>query len=233
MSKDDFKQLKLNIKFCITKAAGPDPTSQKKAIAEVWQWIAKAEEMFNDNPSLKINPTFQLNTINVPTSFRDIGEAKAFLKDHYDNIVGDSKTEGSLVVAVMATGVTLTHKPDKSCDNSGFGGLSFFPDSVNPLGRKHGIALSLTKPPASFAHELGHMFGLVHSFEKDGGFNKNCNKDFSDKEGGTRNGNRINMMDHGLRDSDDIWMNACQKEKAADHRKRLLTRDGKTDYREL
>ena len=95
------------------------------------------------------------------------------------------------------------------------------------------MALSLRKPPASFAHELGHIFGLIHAFEKDGGFNKNCNKDFSNKEGGTRDGKRINLMDHGLEDGDDVWMNACQKEKAADHRKRLLTKDGETNYKEL
>ena len=37
MAKRDFKEMKLNIKFCITKAAGPDASSQKKAITEVWQ----------------------------------------------------------------------------------------------------------------------------------------------------------------------------------------------------
>jgi hypothetical protein len=43
----------------------------------------------------------------VLTTFRNFDEARKFLKQHYDNTVGDSKIEGALVVAVTATGPTL------------------------------------------------------------------------------------------------------------------------------
>jgi hypothetical protein len=62
---------------------------------------------------------------------------------------------------------------------------------------------------------------------------ENCNKDFLKKEEGTRDGNRFNAMDHNFKNGDELWLNACQADKAADHRKRLMTNDGKTNYRKL
>jgi len=223
----------VKIQFSITKSAGPDASSQKKAILKTRAWIAEAEKMFSRSPQLKIIPSYRLNTINVPTSFKDLGEAANFLKDHYDNIVGDSKTDGALVVAVTPTGFTLTHDPDDSCDDGGFGGMAFYPDSIRPLATKHGIVLSLTKADRSFAHELGHIFGLIHAFDRSSVFNEECNKDFPKNEGGTRDGTRINLMDHGLLNGDGLWLNECQIDKAADHRRSLLTKDGATNYGKL
>ena len=35
-----------------------------------------------------------------------------------------------------------------------------------------------------------------------------------------------------MQSSDVFWLSVCQEEKSADHRQRLLTRDGKVNYRE-
>lgn len=223
----------LNIQFAITEAAGPDAASQSAAKLKIAAWIAEAEKIYAREPALKINPSYRYHTVNVPTTFKNFNEAHKFLKDHYDNIVGDTKTEGALVVAVTAEGSDLTHSDKTTCDDGGFGGLSFYPDSIDPFGRKHGIALSLQKADGSFAHELGHMFGLEHTFDGSYGLAENCNKNFSKSEGGTRDGSKINLMDHGLEDGDQLWLNECQKDKAADHRKRLRTSDGKTNYGKL
>jgi len=230
---DEPETLFLNVQFNITKSAGADTAKRTAALDKVAAWIAEAEKMYAREPRLKINPSYRFDTLDVPTTFKNINEASKFLKDHYDNILGDTKTEGALVVAVTATGSTLTHSDKTTCDDGGFGGLSFSPDSLEPFGRKHGIALSMGKADGSFAHELGHAFGLKHVFDGSYGLAENCNKNFTKTEGATRNGSKINLMDHGLLDGDDLWLNECQKDKAADHRKRLRTNDGKTDYHKL
>jgi hypothetical protein len=144
------------------------------------------------------------------------------MDNNFDNIVGENKTEGCLHVLVVDS---ITK------DNKTLAGSSFFPHYVTPFGRKHGIVMVIDALSSTFAHELGHMFSLKHTFEKYVGFKKNCNEDFPKCKGGTRKGRKINLMDYNR--SDAVLLNECQKERATKQRRLYLTKDGDVNYRKL
>jgi hypothetical protein len=84
------------------------------------------------------------------------------------------------------------------------------------------------------AHELGHAFGLKHTFATYWGITQNCNKDYSKEKGSTRlDDDRINIMDYWDRSVTGFYLNHCQQTRAADQRERYLTSDGEVNYQKL
>jgi hypothetical protein len=235
MSKKDYITFNLNVEFCVTRDAAPDATAQKRLITTTRSWISEAERLFNTKPKLKIHPEWRWNITGVPASFKNLGEYRRFMDKNFDNIVGDKKTEGALVVLVTDSDLLFTKKAKTTKDDKTYAGYSYFPHCVNPFGRKTGIFMNADVLDSTFAHELGHMLSLKHTFESYVGFKKNCNRDYpkGDKgKGGSKKGSRINLMDYG-RGSLAVFLNSCQKERAAKQRRLYMTRKGETNYRKL
>lgn len=227
VKKKDIETFNLNVRFSY---ASKVPKNEGKA--RIKKWIDEAERLFNDKPKLKIDTEYKWNikTDNNPT-FKNSRELRRFMDNNFDNIVGADKTEGCLQVLVVDS-ITIGKNNSKIT----LFGSSFFPHCVTPFGRKHGIIMDIDALNSTFAHELGHMFSLKHTFEKYVGFKNNCNKDFpkgEDGKGGTRKGKTINLMDYNRKDSDKVWLNECQKERAAKQRRLYLTRKGEVNYRKL
>jgi hypothetical protein len=129
-------------------------------------------------------------------------------------------------------------------------GESTFPHSVKPFSRKTGILLAAcTDVPDddyNFAHELGHVFSLAHTFEtypnvspfaedcnaEFGGTDNECNSCQGVASGGYCSGTD-NLMDHCASQTDHEVLNACQRDRAARQRSRYQTPDGKTDYQAM
>lgn len=235
MSKKDYNTFNLNVMFCVTKDAAPDTTAQKHTITAIRSWISEAERLFITKPKLKVYPKWEWNVTGVPKSFKNLSSYRRFMDKNFDNIVGDKKTEGTLVVLVTDSDLLFTKKAKKSKDDKMYGGYSFFPHCVNPFGRKSGIFMNLDVLDSTFAHELGHLLSLKHTFESYVGFKKNCNRDYpkGDKgKGGSKSGKRINLMDYG-RSGLTVFLNSCQKERAAKQRRLYMTSKGETNYRKL
>jgi hypothetical protein len=223
MSKKDLDTFHLNVRFTVAVKTLADAA----AAAAITAWCRKAESLFNAKPALKIKAEVRHNDKAVDTTlaFASQKELDKFMDRDFDNLVGDKQTEGCMQVLVV-----------DSLAVGGDGGTvasAFFPHWVQPFRRKHGIVIEVGAPDFVFAHELGHVFSLKHSFDSYIGFTGNCNKDFEKKPGGSRSGSTINLMDYTQKSSDTIVLNACQKDRAADQRRAWLTADGKTNYREL
>lgn len=232
----DFDTFHLNVRFCVTTEAAPDSNSQKQTILTTRAWVDRAEGLFDDKPRLKISSDWKWNVSGVPATFKNLGDYRSFMDKNFDNVVGADKTEGALVVLVTNSNLVFTKNPDKPDDDKVYGGYSFFPHCVNPFGRKTGIFMNIDVRQSTFAHELGHMLSLKHTFEPYIGLKNNCNKDYPKGEkgqGGSRKGDRINLMDYGRKDSDTVFLNECQKERAAKQRRLYMTNDGETNYRKL
>jgi len=223
--KKEYTNFNVNVRFnyAVKKV------SQSTGEARIKGWIKEAERLYKDKPSLKITPEWKWTVRGVPSnmSFKNSRELRKFMDDKFDNIVGKSKSEGCLQVLV----VDSVEKKGNSLLGS-----SFFPKCVTPFGRKHGIIMDIDAFKAVFAHELGHMLSLKHTFESYVGLKKNCNKGYpkGDKGmGGTRKGKRVNVMDYKWDDRDSVFLNDCQRERSAKQRRTYMTKDGETNYRKL
>ena len=184
----------------------------------------------------------------------DSGAEYASFMDHNFDNVAVTKTSGHLIVLIT----------DKLCigskkDASGnlvpkcWGGYGHFPHWVNPFSRKRGITILATKDQYTFAHELGHIFGLKHTFEPYVGFNLQCNDPYKPKGrpagecNSCANGKILydpngdpsgcngptNIMDYCTSKTGNEFFNACQEERAANQRQSYMTDSGETNYFKL
>jgi hypothetical protein len=145
-------------------------------------WIAEAETQFVVKPVLKIHYTVRRQTTEggqdlSNLQFDHMADFGKFMDDHFDN-VARTETDGHLTILVGEELCWKNLLGKSSC----WGGYSQFPHDVNPFNRKKGIWLSATKSTNhTMSHELGHVFGLKHTFEAYVGLNKQCNREFSNK----------------------------------------------------
>ena len=223
--KKEYNTFHLNVRFNFAVKN----VSQSTGESRIKGWIKEAERLYKDQPSLKISPEWKVKGVPSDLEFKNGRELKKFMDDNFDNIVGKSKTDGCLQVLVVDSAKTTK-------GNKSFAGYSFFPACVTPFGRKYGIIMDIGALKSTFAHELGHLLSLKHTFESYVGLKKNCNKGYpkgKDGKGGTRKGSRINVMDYNRADRDTVFLNDCQKERSAKQRRTYMTKDGQTNYRKL
>ncbi|MGH1488600.1 MAG: M12 family metallo-peptidase [Acidimicrobiales bacterium] len=169
-------------------------------------------------------------------AFNNKRQLHRWLDREYDNVVGADRSEGVMQVLYVDS---LNDGDD------GVNATAFYPHGMSPLGRKHGLVSELLANDVSepniyvgegiLAHELGHIFGLKHTFESYGITVQNCNKDYSTTPGSTTLDNgQINVMDYwGGKRITGFYLNHCQQVRAAEQRDRYLTKDGEVNYRKL
>lgn len=198
---------------------------------QVQSWINErvllAEKLYAMKPKLKVKSTFSRvkdGRYLVNKSFSSGKEYNAFMNTHFDN-VSKHFTSGRLHFLVANYW---------AIDNSAPCGRAFFP--MFPGWKKH--AIYLRKKPENtpilkkcsvhtFSHELGHVFGLMHTFQK-GGL---CTATYSKREGSTNKNGRSNLMDYKRVPT--VYLNDCQERVAALTRRRHMTVTGKTKYHKL
>lgn len=189
---------------------------------EVQKWIDErielAEILYAMKPKLKIKSSF--SRVHSGNQFMDMKfdskkKYNAFMNKNFDNI---SKffTSGQLNFLVAN---------DWSVGNKNLCGKAFF--EFYPGWKKHAVYLKKNCSVGTFSHELGHIFGLFHTFEK-GGL---CTRNYSKVKGGTKKNGRSNLMDYERENN--VYINDCQERAAAAARRRHLTVTGKIKYYKL
>lgn len=225
---------KLNVRFVIAHSKGDFPD------AEVEQWIDErlliAEQQFAMKPRLKFANVSYFRTTKAPLTkeFNKGFDYQKFMNKNYDN---KSKliTKGEVLFLVVDRW-KVSSKAFKKREMKGLCGKAFFP--AYPGWKKHAILLQKDCLPYVFTHELGHVFGLRHTFDK--GL---CTKKYEKGEKGkssTYDNGRMNIMDY-LTNLDtpqvdrlnDLFLNDCQERRAALARRGYMTVGGKTNYLKL
>ncbi|WP_346883710.1 hypothetical protein [uncultured Algibacter sp.] len=189
---------------------------------QVKSWINKrvllAEKMYDTKPKLKIKSSFsRVKNGNkfLTMEFSTGKDYNAFMNKKFDNI---SKyfTSGKLNFLVADYWKIAGKEP---C------GKAFF--NFYPGWKKHAVYLRRNCKTTTFPHELGHVFGLMHTFIK-GGL---CTSKYSKKEGSTKKDGRSNLMDYDR--ANIVYLNTCQQRVAALTRRRHMTITGKVKYYKL
>jgi len=245
----------LNIKFVI----GTDTwNTQKSALkAFIAEQVQIAEKIFADKPRLKIKYILERKTKlgSQPTNRPTFAKEKEYRKwmDKYVDNVAKSKTDGYITVLVVDQFCFKNKKKKARKTGEKYkcpGGKAWFPHWVTPFTRKHGIVVVAGNDKHTLAHELGHIFGLKHTFASYVNVDKklNCNKDYKPKgkkDGrcrsckGKRSGSgdkatcsgTANFMDYCFTSKQ--YINTCQKRRAANQRRKYMTKKGKTNYKKL
>ena len=251
--KDQFTEWKLNIQFVNSS----EKYSDKEINAKITDWVAEAERVYQRRPALKISYSVikmtekggqQLGKL----QFNSDGEYARYMDENFD-VVAKTQTDGYLPVLLTDSSIcTGVDKKTGKLDCAG--GIGFFPHLTQPTSRKRGITMATYKDEHTLAHELGHVFGLRHTFDKYFGLNAQCNKDYKPKgkpEGqcnSCANGKIIydanhdpdkcdgpvNIMDYCTNEKTDAeYIDTCQEERGAQQRYRYMTKDGETDYYSL
>jgi hypothetical protein len=193
---------------------------------EVKNWIEErvkvAENLFAMKPRLKINYSFSRvkNGSNFLTmDFKSNKDYSSFMNKRFDNTSNFFRS-GSLNFLVADSW---------SVEEKNLCGKAFFP--IYPGWKKNAVYMKKDCRTATFSHEIGHVLGLHHTFER-GGL---CTAKYPKRKGGTFKNNRINLMDYevnGIRASS-VFINDCQERAAAMTRRRLMSVTGKVKYRRL
>jgi Metallo-peptidase family M12/Dickkopf N-terminal cysteine-rich region len=247
-AKQDFADWKLDVQFVNASKA----KSEQEIDDKIKAWVAEAERVYQRRPRLQIAYTVVRQTQKAGQDLSQmIFESNAayarFMDQNLDN-VAVTKTEGHLTVLI--TDALCIGTDNKTKKPICWGGYGHFPHWVNPFSSKRGITLVSNKDEYTFAHELGHVFGLKHTFEPYIGFNAQCNDDYrpKGKPGGMCNScanGRVlydadanpdqcegpaNIMDYCTSTKNNEFLNTCQEQRAANQRYTYMTDDGKTNY---
>jgi len=253
------KVFNLNIHFVI---APKHKDSQKKFSEYIQRSVAVAEKAYSAAPRLKIDVTTSVkrklggkDLSNL--EFADSVDLATFMDTHFDH-VAVTKKSGHMTVL-------LTERLYFKDTKSRAGGSAYFPQWMIWGERYHGIVLVLPTRPETrksamiLAHELGHVFGLKHSFDPYMNLDPrlNCNKKyrplgergkcatctgkvvvekFKDKAGKKRTRRyckkgKSNIMDYCK--APKYYLNRCQRRRSALQRASYIFADGRTNYAKL
>lgn len=226
-NKQEAKEFNLHIRFVIPYSVNAWPDSAVKAWIE--PRISFAEEIFDLQPSLRI--TYEVKRVNQMGGldlqslvFRSNRHFHKFMKKHFPIVAKDS-INGFFPIIVSEKFQIL--KPQKRLC-----GKTFLPSKAKLFGKRHGMALKRYCALSVFAHELGHIFKLSHTYQKslNGGCNKGFKKGNKGKRASANYENRVvNLMDSPI-DGFKAVLNECQKQLAAKERMRYLNVNNKLDY---
>ncbi len=192
--------------------------------------VQLAEQMFNHRPALKLTYEILRQTergdLDLQTLvFRSNNHFHRYMKRHFPIVAQDS-TKGFLPIIISEKFQILRPKK-RLC------GKSFLPTRVKPFARRHGIALKKYCAVSILAHELGHVFGLKHTYEHIL-FRPPCNKGYRKGKKGKRDTanyeqRTINLMDLPI-GGFQTFLNECQKKIAAKERQRYVYGSGNLNY---
>ncbi len=241
--KKEFKTWDVDVRFYNASKEHTEAEIERR----VAKMVAFAEASYSRKPALKINYSihsmFEKGGKDLTTLSFESGKKYAKFMDKYFDNVAKSKTNGYMRVLIT----------DEICiKGKCIGGRANFPHDVTPFKRKYGIILDSNNHYSTYSHELGHFFGLKHTFEPYLGTSKRCNKGTKknllkldknhcnscssdlDSEGACLG--RVNVMDYcsarNEQESNYIFNN-CQKDKSAKQRRQYLTKEGKVNYSKL
>lgn len=252
--KTDYTEWHLDVQF-VNASKARSEADVKAAVAD---WVATAERIYQRKPKLEIKYEIVRQTRKDGQDlsqmvFDSLNAYASFMDRNFDN-VAVTKTEGHLTVLITDKLCIGKYKSGaKKGSHKCWGGYAHFPHWVNPFSKKRGITLKATADVYTLAHELGHVFGLKHTFEPYVGLKRACNKDYKPKgkpeglcnscEPGEivydANGDpdeckkKSNVMDYCSSQIDDEYLNQCQEVRAANQRYVYMTSDGKTNYFKL
>lgn len=175
---DNFDEFRLTLHFV---NGTKDTSNGDLEVSRIQSWIEEAEKQYATKPRLKISYTIERKTTVASRdlsslTFNGMAEFNKFMDEHFDN-QAKTETEGHLTLLVGNTLCWNDLLGKQKC----WGGWANFPHDVNPFNRKKGIWLSEGSDKYLLTHELGHFFSLKHTFEPYIGLNKQCNKDFANK----------------------------------------------------
>ena len=225
---------KLNVHFVIAHLKNEFPDKDVEQCID--DRLKVAEQQFAMYPSLKFGKVSFSRTTKAPLNkrFTKGFDYQKFMNKHFD-IKSKLITKGELLFLVVDQWA-VSSKAFKKGEMKDLCGKAFFPSY--PGWKKHAIILQKSCKAYVFSHELGHVFGLKHTFAK-GLCTRKYKKGEKGKSSTFKNGG-MNLMDYRTNLSgtqiinlNHFNLNDCQERRAALARRRYMTVGGKTNYLKL
>ncbi len=229
LNLNDFK---LNVHFviCHDQRSFPD----KRVDAWIEDRLEIAERLFAMKPRLKIKYSWERHP--EGHKFLDLRFTRGVDYNRFMNKHFDHKAKGFFkgkMVFLVVDSLEVSSAKFRKKDMRKLGGKAYFPQCFG--WSRHAITLTKGSRPYVLSHELGHVFGLHHTFAK----GKLCTRKYGKGESGkssTYKNGTMNVMDYAKnltkkqRDTLKVRLNKCQEKTAAMTRRHYMSVNGKVNY---